>query len=415
EVPADQNLKIAPGFFYKGSVEMFAYKQALELDGAVRMDVQNIPNADLWIPYTRTDSSVNPHIPLANAVFEDGTQGIAGIQNNIQGEIYTTFIEKRKSPSDPDFFLAQCELSFDQETMNYKIETPSKTNGSYRGSTMMYNDSTMNVFIEGPASFFKPTNLDIEIRSAVSGMGNKRKNEFDLDCFITMNFPVTDAIIDDMGADIVTAVEVMGASTANEATDQLLLKLANIIGDREAIRYRENLLGGYKSLVSASKELEKSLVISGVKMKWNAEFQAWHNTTKIGLSHVGRNDINGKLDGFLEIRRDKTGADVMNLFIQVSPEVWYYISYHDQNLLMYSSNAEFNALVKEKSNLGKEKPGELVFVVGDTNETLSFVNTFRKNYFGVDTPYNLSFPSDATLEDENFETIEKEDDDGFGF
>ncbi len=415
EVPEDQNLKIAPGFFYKGSVEMFAYKQALELDGAVRMDVHNIPNADLWIPYTRTDSSVHPHIPLSNAVFEDGSQGIAGVQNNIQGELYTTFIEKRKSPSDLDFFLAQGELSFDQERMNYKIESPTKSQGSYQGSTMLYNDSTMNVFIEGPASFLSPTNLDIEVKAAVSGTGNKRTSQFDLDCFLTMNFPVTDAIIDDMGVDIVKAVELMGAATANEATDQLLLKLANIIGDREAIKYRENLLGGYKSLVSASKELEKSLVISGVKMKWNTEFQAWHNTTKIGLSHVGRNDINGKLDGFLELRRDKTGADVMNLFIQASPEVWYFISYHDQNLLMYSSSADFNALVKEKSNLGKEKPGELVFVVGDTNETLSFINSFRKNYFGVDTPYNLSFPSDATLEDENFETIEKEEDDGFGF
>jgi hypothetical protein len=74
----------------------------------------------------------------------------------------------------------------------------------------------------------------------------------------------------------------------------------------------------------------------------------------------------------------------------------------------------FNELVQSKSNLGKQKPGQLVFVVGDVNETLSFVNSFRKNYFGIDTPYNLSFPADANLEDKKFDTIEEEDD-GFGF
>ena len=415
EVPEEQNLKIAPGFFYKGSVEMFAYKQALELDGQVRMNVQNIPNAnELWIPYTRRDSSIYPHIPLVNAIFEDGTQALAGVHNDIQGKLYSTFIEKRKAETDFDFFNAKGELSFDPNTLNYKVETPTKTAGAYAGYTMLYNDENSNVLIEGPATFLKPTTTDITISAAVTGTGNKLTNEYNLDCFLAMNYGVTDAIIDEMARDIVNAVEQMGANPANEATDELLYKLANIIGNQSAVKYREDQLSGYKSLVSASKELEKSLVISGVKMKWNPEFKAWHNTTKIGLSHVGRTDINAKMDGFLEIRRDESNEDVMNLFIQASPETWYFISYNNHNLLMYSSNTLFNELVQSKSNAAKQKAGQLAFVVGDVNETLGFVNSFRKNYFGIDTPYNLSFPSDANLEDKKFDTIEEEDD-GFGF
>lgn len=414
EVPESQNLKIAPGFFYKGNVKMFAYKAALELDGAVRMDVKNIPTGDLWIPYVRRDSSVHPHIPIQNAVFEDGSQGIAGLQTDIKGDLYSTFVERRRNSSDLDVFRAQGELSFDTASRNFKIETPAKTAGSYAGSTFMYNDANSNLLVEGPATFFKPTTTDIELKATVTGTGNRETNQFTLNSFISMNFNVTDAIIDDMGRDIISAVEIMGANTANDPSDEMLYKLANIIGNRAALKYRENLLGGYKSLMSTSKELDKSLVISGVTMNWNPEFRAWYSSSKIGLSHAGRSDINAQLDGFMEIRRDETNADVLNLFIQASPEVWYFISYHDKNLLMYSSNSDFNELVKSKSNLGKEKPGELVFVVGDTNETLSFINTFRKNYFGIETPYNLSSPSDASLEDEKFDTIE-DDDDGFGF
>jgi hypothetical protein len=415
EVSPEQNLKIAPGFFYKGSVEMFAYKKALELEGQVRMDVQNIPNGnELWIPYTRKDSSVYPHIPLANAIFEDGSQALAGVHNNIQGKLYSTFIEKRQAETDLDFFSAKGELSFSEKTGNYKVETPEKTAGAYQGYTMLYNDQNSNLLIEGPATFLKPTTTDITIKAAVSGTGNKKTEEFNLDCFLAMNYEVVDAIVDEMANDIVGAVDRMGANPANDPTDEMLYKLANIIGNAPAIKYREDLLNGYKSLFNASKELEMSLVISGVKMKWNPQFKAWHNTTKLGLSHIGRSDINAKMDGFLEIRRDESNEDVMNLFIQASPETWYYISYNNNNLLMYSSNPLFNELVQSKSNLGKQKPGQLVFVVGDVNETLSFVNSFRKNYFGIDTPYNLSFPADANLEDKKFDTIEEEDD-GFGF
>ncbi|MCP4457091.1 MAG: hypothetical protein GY816_03540 [Cytophagales bacterium] len=408
EVTESQNLKIAPGFFYKGSVQMFAYKEALELSGSVRMDVQNISNSDLWIPYERRDSSVHPHIPLANAIFEDGTQGIAGLQMNIKGDLYTTFVEKRINSSDLDFLRVDGELSYNHLNGNYKIETPAKTNGAFAGYTLLYNDTTSNIFVEGPASFFKPTTSDIQVKAAVSGTGNKNTNEYTLDSFITLNFNAHVTILDEMGASILETIEILGASTANDATEELLFKLANIVGNSNAIRYQENQQDGYESLLSVSRELEKSVVISGVKMKWAEKHRAWHNTTKIGLSHVGREDINAKLDGFLEFRRDDTGADEMNLFIQASPEVWYFISYQEKNLLMFSSNTIFNQLVEERSNLGKEKAGELLFAVGDTNETLGFINRFRKSYFGIDQPYNLFFP-EAILEDENFDTIEKEE------
>lgn len=415
-VPESQNLKIAPEFFYKGRVEMFAYKQALELLGSVRMNVKNIPNSDLWIPYERRDSSIHPHIPLANVVFEDGKQGIAGLQLDIRGNLYTTFIEKRINSSDHDFFRAKGELSFDQKEGSYKIETLAKTQGVYAGHTMRYNDMTSAIFIEGAATFFKPTTVDIEVKAAVSGVGNKKTNEYNLDSFITLELNVHSSILDEMGLNIVQTIEILGANTANDATAELMYKLANMIGNKDAMRYEEDQLNGYKSLLSASRDLEKSVVISGVKMKWVQAHNSWYNTSKIGLSHVGREDINAELDGFLEFRRDDTDTDEMNLFLQVSPEVWYFISYQDKNLLMYSSNATFNQLVESRSNLGKEKAGELLFAVGDTNETLSFINRFRKQYFGVETLYDLAFPTDISTEDENFDTIEKEeDDDGFGF
>ena len=171
----------------------------------------------------------------------------------------------------------------------------------------------------------------------------------------------------------------------------------------------------YTPLASVSRELERQLLITGVKMKWNKDQKAWHNTTKLAISNIYHNDLNAKLDGFLEIKKDDSGAEVVNLFIQAAPGIWYYIGYSLNQLVLYSSNTTFNELIKSKSNVDSSRPGELIIAVGAETETLTFINDFRLNYFGIKEPYNLVSPDDVNVEDENFDTIKKDDDDGFGF
>ena len=158
------------------------------------------------------------------------------------------------------------------------------------------------------------------------------------------------------------------------------------------------------------------MLISGVKMKWDGAQKAWHNTTKIGISNMYNKDVNAKLEGFIEIRKDESGSEIFNLFIQAAPGTWYYIGYTFNQLVLYSSNTEFNELIQSKSNVENSKPGELIIAPGDTNETLGFINDFRKKYFGIDEPYDLASPDEIDVEDEEFDTIEDDDDDdGFGF
>ena len=83
-------------------------------------------------------------------------------------------------------------------------------------------------------------------------------------------------------------------------------------------------------------------------MKWSKEHSAWHNTTKLGLSHIVRDDLNAKLDGFIELKKDETGEDVLNLFIQAAPGVWYYIGYSKHQLIM--SHRTRNSMRRSRPN-----------------------------------------------------------------
>ena len=79
-----------------------------------------------------------------------------------------------------------------------------------------------------------------------------------------------------------------------------------------------------------------------------------------------------------------------NVFIKASPEAWYYFGLEDNRLLVHSSNAEFNAIISKKTNGGKAKIGEVAFIPGSDDETLAFINRFRRDYYEIDVPYDLN-------------------------
>ena len=326
-------------------------------------------------------------------------------------------MEKKAESSDADLFTASGVLFYDDTTSNYIIETPSKTSGSsFGGSTMVYNEESQNILFEGPINFLGTENKQLDINASILGAGNRQSGEISGDCMLSINLP--DAPVSamaEMAVDLTDIIERIGPPTANKIGFELLNKLANTSYESIAREYEEKSLKEYVSMVDVDRELEKTLFISGVKMKWDQKQSAWHNTSKIGLSHVVRDDINAKLDGFMEIRKDETGANVFNIFIQAAPGIWYYMGYSTNQLIIYSSNQDFNDAIQSKSNVDKAKPEELVLAVGTVNETLSFINDFRLNYFGIKEPYNLVSPDDINVEDEDLDTIEEEDDDGFGF
>ncbi|HZI23767.1 MAG TPA: hypothetical protein VFD46_01735 [Chryseolinea sp.] len=91
----------------------------------------------------------------------------------------------------------------------------------------------------------------------------------------------------------------------------------------------------------------------------------------------------------MEVKKTEDGGPVFNVFIKASPEAWYYFGLEDNRLLVHSSNSEFNSIISKKTNGGKAKIGEVAFIPGSDDETLSFINRFRRDYYEIDVPYDL--------------------------
>ncbi len=414
-VPETKNMSIAPGFLFKGVTTLKAYKQALELQGSVKPILESIESNE-WVSFSRTDDKTEVVIDFTNATFAEGEKAMAGLHYGARGKVYPTFVEKKEQQDDKDLFVAKGLFKYDGNGQ-FTIEEPAKTSGmSYKGQTLIYNDSSTAIVFEGKSDFIDKEKNKIEIDASVVGTGIRSTEEYQFRGFFSFDFKMNAATMDLMARDLLDIVERLGNPPANNIEIETLLNLANLTSDEAAKTFETESLKDYVPLNSLSPVLNKSIVVSGVTMKWNKEHNAWHNTTKLGISNVLATDVNAKMDGFLEMKKDDVGADVINLFVQAAPGTWYFFSYVENSLIAFSSNTDFNTAIEDKTSDGKIKEGELVVAKADENETLKFINDFRLKYFGIEEPYNLVYPTEINLEDENFETIEtEEEDDGFGF
>lgn len=405
-VREEQDAMVAPGMYYKGGMKLQANKPSLELDGYIKLDLDE-PGYDTWIKHQSSGNEKQVFINFQNNITEDGRPVTAGLHfSSYDNSLYRTFITQKLSPDDEDFFKAGGVLFYDEESEDFVIEDTAKAMGSsLAGKIFRYNKHSGNIRFEGPAKFI-PSYKDASFKSAVIGTGNMTENTFAINTMLAVDFStVPDQIFEAMAMDIVDVINNLGAPEMMGDPTNMLYKLADVAGERTAREYEKASQQEYIPLGGFTNETTVSLFFPNIDFKWSEDYNAFYNVGKISLSNIDKLDINAAFDGFMEIRHNDDGGAIFNCFIKASGASWFYFSYEDNRLLMFSSSEVFNQLVSEKSNGAKAKIGDLVFAPADKAETLAFINKFRSNYLGINDEYFL---------DSEVEQVVDEKTDGFG-
>jgi len=415
EVPESDPILIAPGYLYKGGATMFADRPLLELHGFVKMDFKETPGYNYWIVHDHNPDQDEVALDFETSqteLFEPLNAGL--FYGNLDRELYPTFLDYKREQPDDQFFKPKGFIRYDTAMQAFKIEEQAKEDGeSYAGRTFIYDEINQTLIFEGPLNFITETE-DFKLTAAGVGTAIIDSSAYVIDAMLIFEFIIHGDIVTAMKIDVMDIIERLGALEAHSIELEMLYNLANLASDPVAKGYENASMSDYLPLVNVAPQvLGKTLAFSRVAMKWSKEHNAWYNyTSKLGLSNITNTDINAEVDGFIEIRKDPEIGDVLKLFIMLAPETWYYFSYEDQKLEMYSSNSAFNDAATNNSNVDKAGIGQYTTLIGDEISTLQFINEFRKKFFNIDQPFDLQMPMDTYLEDDEFETIE-EDDDGF--
>jgi hypothetical protein len=403
----EEAIVLAPRIFYKGDMVMYATRPALQLRGYVKLDLKKIKSYNTWIRYEQSGDEKEVYLDFDNALTEEGRKAEAGLHFADDNSLYITFVFDKKNPDDDDFFLPSGSLFYDQETGEFRIEDKLKASGEkLTGKVFAYNEDKQEVKFEGPVSFFASRIKDMVITASALGSGNLETNDIRMNSFIMADINIPGQAFQMMALNLQEVIKNQGAEEGLGDQTELLYKIADLVGEKLVKDFEQKSLQAYTPLTSIP-QLGRSLVFSNVNLKWSEEYKAFYSEGNLGMSNSLKMDINGAFEGFMELRKNEDGSAVFNVFFKASQDAWYFFGFEDNRMLVHSSNPDFNSLISKKTNAGKAKLGDMVFVPGSDEETLAYINRFRKNYYNLEAPYSLGATTATqkkkkTDEDEGF-------------
>lgn len=411
-ITAEEGIRISPGFIYEGKVSMFAYKKALELNGAVKLDLKKLNEKNIWIEYASSDDMQEVIIPFDEASTKLGQPLNAGIHFE-NGQPYMSFITEKRNRMDDDFFVPRGGvLYYETSSGSFRIDNPLKKEDPsqhFAGSMFSYNEEEQRVTFEGKLKFLSGPQMN-NIQASGKGKGQLDSAQFEVDAMFTMTLGLPLEVQTAMAGNLKEMGEKLGVPKAHEDRSELIYRVAEFMGDEATANWDRSYQTLPISLVGASGgTLIKDLVISNVNLKWNQQNKAFYSTGKISLSNISNVDMNMEMDGYMEIRKTPEG-DIMNLLLEMTDGTWYYFLYDGFQLETFSSNDAYNALIPQ-INSGKGKVGNFRPLPSSKERIMQWVIDFKKLYFGIDEPYQLLMASESnqtlkkkgTVEGDGFE------------
>ena len=360
-VTEDDKFQLAPRMQYKGDVNLIAYEPALQLDGLIRPQLKPRPDlSSSWITFKEdgTDSTGIITIKVTKDLKNEVEQPLfAGLHYRSGGGMYLSFLSPKFTERDQDIYTAQGTLRYDEDSKAFVI-TP------LPGPDSLVNEANAFVFDDqkGIASFSGPLQITEPALGRAAGQVDVQVDSarYEFNTLMLLNLPALAPVATELAAKIVqTNLDEQNSDPAEDDQTRLIAKLAALIGQKAADAYLTTTAAGYKPLFDASPDLAASMVLSNLNLRWSDVHGAYFSMGPIGMSNLGRNDINAQMEGQFELRRTDVG-DEFSLYLELSPDVWFFLDYAQKQLGIVSSDVNFNDQITAKSQNTRVKDGALI-------------------------------------------------------
>lgn len=379
EVLETDNFFITSRIKFKGTAEMLAYKKDLILDGYIQLVLNSQKDGDFWIPYQRDAGDV--FIEVEEKMDAQGDVLTSGLHYAYQenGKLYTTFLSGKKGDDDNDMYLAKGVLTYAPELNEFKITDKAKLEkDSYEGSLLTLDDGKGTMEMQGKFNFFDENIKKITASAGIAKI-NLKNQHYEFNQFFVIDFSKFKSVMASLADMFKYAKMDGGGEQAYNSDDASMMnKLAEIVGDSKAKKYETQARGKYVPLLNADKKvLGKGLVISNVSLVWSDTTNSFYSVGKIGLANILDKDINAQIDGLMEIQKHEDG-DVLNLYLEASPELWIFLSFSQGTLSGESSVEKINSQFSKGKKA--KKVGDLSMELAEDGAAEHFKTRFKQYY-----------------------------------
>ena len=388
-VKEDDSLFIGPKIIYKGKVVMYAESPYLVFDGYIKLDLKGAINYSEWLKYTNDGENKEVKIDLQTAVSDNGVPLTTGMHlDKRTNQLYTSFISKKAAQTDPDFFLADKAFEYNLDSNEFRVGNQDRFTGkSYQGNNMIYNDSTSELKYLGKFNFLdvNDKNTAVKLISTGDGIAKMKNNDYSFNTLLAFNIKMDSKIITTMAKSIKNVCENVPTDSVYTPEQQmadnesLYGKIAAIVGQSGLDNYKDKMSLGLATLSGLNGEMGKSFVFSKVTMKWSPDYKSFYSLGKIELADIQKTSIKKSINGYIEIRKTAKG-DVVNIYMEPTPNNWHFITYSDNRLACVSSAEEVTAAIKGKSKGEMADRTKFYFVEAGPVEKGKFIHEFKNHY-----------------------------------
>lgn len=403
EVREEDNFFIKPRIKFKGNVEMLAYKKDLILDGFIQVQLKSKDYGNYWIPYQRDAGDVYVELEEKSSAEADIITSGLHYTYEENGKFYTTFLSSKKGENDSDVYLAKGVLTYSPELNEFRITDKARLQKeSYEGTLLTLDDSKGIMKMQGKFKL-----IDEKLQKFVLSAGiakvDLKENTYDFNQMFVFDLSKAKSPLTAV-ADLFKYARMDGSANDqayNSDDASFMYCLAEIIGNDKAKKYEQQAHGKYIPLLQADKKvLGKGIVLSQVQLRWSDETNSLYSIGKIGVANILDKDVNTLVDGYMEIQKQEEG-DVINLYLELSPEQWVFFSLSQNTLVAESSVEKINNAFSKAKKTKTDK--DLGYELAEEMAAENFKRRFLQNYLGkkLQIVEQKNKPKDETTQEEN--------------
>lgn len=379
KVKASQPLALNDHFDFIGDIKLDADKSNLYYDGLFRLKNECLAEDRPWIKFSSDLNQNDIRIPI-NLNERDSINGqvLFGVTySDFFSSLYPSIFEKPKAVGDTLVISTTGYIKYDRSIQSYVAGSNERLDKkTLVGNLITFSSDQCILNAKGDLNLGASLG-SVKLRTFGEVMQHTLVDSTRLNVSMLLDFFFSNSAMERLREDI--QVSELGSLDANSASFKSFL--ANVMGENESQSFIEemNLSGQVRRMPES---INKPLIINNVRMVWDSKLKSYVSDGKIGLAMIYKDIVNRSVDGYIEIGKRRTG-DVLNIYLELNPLVWYYFSYSNGIMQAISSNNEFNSIIsslKENKRTLKSKSSdsEYQYIISTPDARIAFLRKMQQ-------------------------------------
>lgn len=382
-LPKGQLFPLNSHFDFTGEIGLNASQQFLNFKGAYRPRSDCFESEGPWVAFS---SQLNPsdiRLPVSPVMRDTlGDPVLAAmVYSDFFSSIYPAYYRKPKAWGDTIVASSEGAIKFDRKTESFLIggfDNAGNLNKSGNATTIDTRQCIITTTgeIKTGAGFGQ---VNLRSFGSVKHFSIADSTRFEL--ALALNFFFSDPAMNRL-KDALLKSELQGTDVSSPAYRTLLMGL---LGEKGAADFL-NELNTTGQIRRVPAEVIQTITLTDVNMAWDMNLKSFISEGQLGIAGIGRELVNRKVNGYLEIGKRRTG-DILNLYIEVSNTEWYFFSYGSGIMQAISSNNEFNNIIsslKEDKRMLKTSGSDEAyqFIISTPERRIAFLRRMQARNAG---------------------------------